>query len=264
MLADLQQQFADQLLAAQKPAEAAANGGDSNPMAVSGPAPATQLFQLYRNNFYVSLRERLEAVFPVTTALVGEEFFAQISNRYVREFPLTQAPLADYGDQYGDHIAQLIETTDAMAGVPYLADVARLEWLLELAEQRPLQHNEFPFERLSALAPEQQATVKLHLAPGIGLLKTDYAAAAIHQGVTTGELDGLDPYQAEHLLVLPAGTAWTEPLLQPKVQPLDEAAFGLLDAIQAGTELASLPLQDTSWTPALLIQRGLVSDFEIG
>ncbi|WP_421861992.1 putative DNA-binding domain-containing protein [Motiliproteus sp.] len=260
MLAELQQQFADQLLAAQKPA----NGGDSSPLAISGPAPAAQLFQLYRNNFYVSLRERLEAVFPVTKALVGEEFFAQISNRYVREFPLTQAPLADYGDQYGDHIAQLIETNEAVASVPYLADVARLEWLLELAEQRPLQPNAFPFERLSALAPEQQAGVRLRLAPGVGLLKTDYAAAAIHQGVTTGELDGLDPNQSEYLLVLPAGTAWPEPLPRPQIQPLDEAAFGLLEAIEAGTELASLPLQDTSWTPALLIQRGLISDFELG
>ena len=267
MLAELQQQFADQLLASQKPADAAGNGAnasDSIALAISGPAPAAQLVQLYRNNFYLSLRERLEAVYPVTLALVGGDCFAQLSNRYVRAYPLGQASLSDYGDRFGDHLAELIATESQLAGVPYLADVARLEWLLERAVQQPLPSGTFDFERLSALEPEQQAAIRLQLAPGIGLLQSDYAAAAIHRGVSRNALEHLDPaHQPEQLLIIPAGESSET---EPQIEPLSAADFTLLEGVQQGLSLAKLAQLSSDQghlTPALLIQRGLVTGFEL-
>ena len=97
---------------------------------MSGPFPTEQLLQLYRNNFYISLSEYLEACFPAVLALVGEEFFRQLSKHFIQKIPLTEAPL----EKYGANFSSFISTYPATLELPYLAEMARLEWYLEQAK----------------------------------------------------------------------------------------------------------------------------------
>lgn len=82
-------------------------------------------FAVYRNNVVVSLVDAVADSYPVVQALVGEAFFRAMAREFVRRAPPRSPVLAWYGAGF----AGFVEAFPPAAGVPYLADVARLEWL---------------------------------------------------------------------------------------------------------------------------------------
>lgn len=82
-------------------------------------------FAVYRNNVLVGLVDALADTYPVVQALVGEEFFRAMAAEFVRLSPPRSPVLAWYGAGF----AEFIEEFSPAASLPYLADVARLEWL---------------------------------------------------------------------------------------------------------------------------------------
>src|SRR5687768_16032631 len=105
---------------------------------------AGERLQVYRNNVFISLRQALADVYPVVQRLVGEEFFNQLARRFVREHPSRSGNLHDFGREFAGFLATLPDLTE----LPYLPDVAALEWALHEvfheAEARP-----FDFSTLS-------------------------------------------------------------------------------------------------------------------
>ncbi len=65
----------------------------------------------------------LQAKFPATERIVGEDFFAAMARVFVTAHPPRSKILHTYGDDFGDFIAAF----EPAAELPYLADVARLE-----------------------------------------------------------------------------------------------------------------------------------------
>lgn len=115
-LADIQRDFAAAIRDrdAPPPPGTAGRGGEF---------PAKR-FSVYRNNVHVSLVEALADTYPVVARLVGEAFFRAMARAHVGE-QLPRTPvLIDYGDRFPDFIAAF----GPAASLPYLADVARLEW----------------------------------------------------------------------------------------------------------------------------------------
>lgn len=90
----------------------------------NGSDPAKR-YAVYRNNVVVSLVDALADSHPVVQALVGEEFFRAMAAEFARRSPPRSPVLAWYGEGFADFVAGFPPT----AGLPYLADVARLEWL---------------------------------------------------------------------------------------------------------------------------------------
>jgi hypothetical protein len=78
---------------------------------------------VYRNTVQTSLVETLATAFPVVQQIVGADFFARVAMRFIRARPPRAAHLSAYGDAFPAFLAG-----DATHGLPYLADVARLEW----------------------------------------------------------------------------------------------------------------------------------------
>lgn len=97
-----------------------------------GPGAAARL-AVYANHYRVTLIDALAATFPVTARLVGCDFFRAAARRHVRETPPRQPVLCEYGADFPDFLAELQET----ATVPFLADVARLEWAINAAWHAP-------------------------------------------------------------------------------------------------------------------------------
>lgn len=85
--------------------------------------------RIYRNNVTVSLTRALAAQFPVTARLVGEQFFGALARDYLRQHPPEAAALAFYGHLLPAFIRQSPEC----AALPYLADVAALEFMCQQA-----------------------------------------------------------------------------------------------------------------------------------
>jgi hypothetical protein len=96
------------------------------------PAPLTRQtggtpsrrFGVYRNNVYASLIEALTGRFPVVARLVGDEFFRGMARVYIERDPPRSPVLLCYGEGFPAFVAQF----PPAVAVPYLADVARLEW----------------------------------------------------------------------------------------------------------------------------------------
>ena len=92
-------------------------------VAWNGSDPAHR-FAVYRNNVTSALSDVLADSFPVTQQLVGEAFFRALAQVFVRAHPPRTRVLAHYGHELPEFVAQF----PPAAGLPYLADVARLEW----------------------------------------------------------------------------------------------------------------------------------------
>ena len=80
--------------------------------------------QVYRNNVFVSLLQALADVYPVLVRLVGRDYFDQAARRFVREHPSRSGNLHDFGSELPGFLGRLPEA----ASLPYLPDVAALEW----------------------------------------------------------------------------------------------------------------------------------------
>lgn len=82
-------------------------------------------FAVYRNNVVVSLIDALADSYPVVQALVGEEFFRAMAREFIHQSPPRSPVLAWYGEGFADFIAGF----GPAESLPYLSDVARIEWL---------------------------------------------------------------------------------------------------------------------------------------
>jgi uncharacterized protein len=89
---------------------------------------------VYRNNVRESLTAALRSVYAGIEQLVGPAFFRQTALQFIAFNPPRAASLAGYGSEFADFLAGL----QACGHLPYIADVARLEWAVSRASlQRP-------------------------------------------------------------------------------------------------------------------------------
>lgn len=227
-------------------------------------------FAVYRNNVLASLIDALADSFPVVQALVGEPFFRAMAQIYVWECPPESPILAEYGDRLPLFIRQFAPA----AAVPYLADVAQLEWLRIQA---------FHSADGTRVATTTLATVwadvehlpdrRLTLHPSLQLIRSPYAVVSIwaaHQGecaLTTPhqiqqQLASLRLDSPQQALLLRTG-------LTVDLIPVDAGTHAFIAGLQRGLTLgeamAQASQQHTGFevTPGLtlLIQQGAVMAF---
>jgi hypothetical protein len=129
---------------------------------------------VYRHHVLTSLTAALESTFPVLCRLVDRRFFAWLADRYVREHPPTRPCLFEYGADFPGFIAAF----PACAHLPWLPDVARLEWAMNTALHAP---DAEPLEPawLGAIAPSALSQLVLRLDPSITLLSSRWPVDAI-------------------------------------------------------------------------------------
>ena len=140
--------------------------------------PTTKRFDVYRNNIVVGLKDALAAGFPAVQALVGAEFFEAMAAVFVRAHP-PQKPMMPL---YGAEFAHFIAAFPPAARLPYLADVARLEYALREAYHA----GDAPALDPAALADPLALTRAVQLAPPVRWLSSPYPVVAIHAAATGG------------------------------------------------------------------------------
>lgn len=165
----------------------------------NGSDPARR-FAVHRNTVVGSLVDALAETFPVVQELVGDEFFAAMARLYVAEQPPLDAVLSRYGASFAD----FVESFEPAADVPYLADVARLEWLrvqaFHAADVEPLAPDAIGAQLAD---PRMLGGARLALHPSLGVLVSAYAVVSLwdaHQG--RRRIADVDPRRAESALVL--------------------------------------------------------------
>jgi hypothetical protein len=145
---------------------------------------------IYRNTFVTGVTKALRLTYPAIHRLVGADFFEGAAGLFIAQHP----PRAAYLDQYGAEFPEFLRNFQPAATLPYLADVARLEWAvsraIHAADVEPLD-----LTRLAALSPEDQVRVCFVPHPSVGLLCADTPADVIWRGVLNGDdaaLAGVD------------------------------------------------------------------------
>lgn len=144
----------------------------------------------YRGNACAAANATLAATFPTVAALVGDASLRLLARAYRQAEPPARGDLAWFGEQLPDFIAA---STD-LAELPWLADVARLDWALAQAEAAP--DAEPDRASLALLAELDPAALRLRLAPGSALLESRWPVVTIWQAHQAPEPGSADASQA--------------------------------------------------------------------
>ncbi len=135
--------------------------------APAGLTPAKR-FRVYRNTMFASLINALRARYPVIERLTGEDFFEAAAGHFIEAHPPRSPVLIDYGEGFSD----FLESFEPAGALPYLADVARLEWLRHRAYHaadrealRPSDLARAPSDRVFALHFEFHPSAALIVSP---------------------------------------------------------------------------------------------------
>jgi hypothetical protein len=130
--------------------------------------------EVYRRNMFANLCNALEATFPVVRRLVGDDFFREAARQFVREHPSRSGDLNEYGADFAGFLADYPHAQS----LPYLADVARLEWACQESEQAadgaPLD-----LASLASVAPGAYGSIRFALHPAVRLLRSSHPVEAI-------------------------------------------------------------------------------------
>jgi hypothetical protein len=132
--------------------------------------------QLYHNNMFVGLTGALEAVYPVVQRLVGDQFFHFAAKEYIQDRPSQSGNLHGFGDRFADFLAVL----PSAAGLPYLADVARLEWAYHEVFHAAIGPR-LDVEGLQGLSASSWERLGFELHPASRLIESDYPVLQIWQ-----------------------------------------------------------------------------------
>jgi len=123
-LRDLQQGFADAVFGPQDVAPG---------FSVVAPAKGAERIAIYRTAVFANYRNALSATYPVVKRLTGAPFFHAAVDAFVRAHPSTSGDLNVYGGSFGDFLVAYAPAAE----LPYLPDVARLEWAIDEAQRAP-------------------------------------------------------------------------------------------------------------------------------
>jgi len=116
---------------------------------------------IYRANGRANYRNALAATYAVVRRLTGAAFF----NAAVDAFVAADPPVGGDLNVYGERLAEFLERYAPAANLPYLPDVARLEWAIDEAN-RAVDAPRVPDAVLAALsivAPERLRQLRLAL-----------------------------------------------------------------------------------------------------
>lgn len=183
---------------------------------------------VHRNTVQTSLADVLATAFPVVKRVIGEEFFAAFIRRFIAAHPPRVPQLSEYGRELPAYIA----SSDQLKALPYLTDLARLEWARGeayfAADADPM-----PVERLGTMSADALPEARLVLHPATRVVSSPFP---IHRIWTVNQPDveevpQVDMTVAEAALVLRSGFH----VVTRKITAGD-AAF--LEALGAGMTLS--------------------------
>lgn len=220
--------------------------GVARHIAPDGIAPAARL-RIYRHHVFASLTAALQAAYPVVCRLVHERFFAYAAHEYIRHQPPAGPCLFAYGASFPDFLAVF----PPCAGLPYLPDVARLEWALHAAAHAA---DVAPVDaaRLRHIAASTVPALVLTLHPSLSVLRSPWPVLRIWEanqpeadpGAVVDLASGgacLEVRRRDDRVVVrettPGGHAFGRALLEGR--PLADAAEAAL-AAEPGLEFAAV------------------------
>jgi len=218
-LPELQQSFMDGLLGGEDMALLDLIEGDG--------LDARARLGIYRHHVLTTLTAVLEAVYPVVCALVDRRFFGYAADAFIRRHPPAGPCLGEYGADFPEFLAEF----PPCAHLPYLPDVARLEWAVHLAATTP-PAAALDREGLRAVDPGRMADVTFTLEPSLSHLTSPWPVEKIWRAHQAEGKD-LD-------VDMTGGSVWLEVRATGDavtVRSIESGTYALRDALGRGMSL---------------------------
>lgn len=213
--------------------------------------------RVYRNNVLHSLTGAMQAQFPVTSRVVGETFFRALARDYVTANPPNDPALTFIGEDF----PHFIQASEHCSPLPWLSDLARLEWLcrkaLHAADDSCLQVAD-----VAQMDPEKLPDMVPVLHDSVTLFCSSWPVLPIWEAHQEDAADALNldqHAQTRAVIVRPAATVQVLAVTPPVFHFLTELSKGksLLAAW-----LVSHPDTAIDGLPSLLVwllQQGLIT-----
>ena len=202
-------------------------------------------FAVYRNNVQHGLSRALAARFPVIERLVGPEFFAAMARVFAAQHPPQTPVLLDWGDTFADFLA----TFPPAQALPYLPDVARLEWLRGQSYHAADAARADP----AALATVDPARLQLTLAPSVHAFAAQHPAVSLWHQNQPGARPAPLPKGPQYALIA------RTPGFAVTVEPLAQGQHTILTSLLRGRPFATAAITDPTPLLALLIRHQLIA-----
>lgn len=200
---------------------------------------------VYRSNAQQLAARSLQAAYPVLTLLLGADSASVLARALWHAHPPQRGDMAQWGADLADFIAQDTQ----LKALPYLPDVARVEWALHqtasLADIAP------DLPSLQHLVDHDLDRLTCRLAPGVCAVASQWPIAALMhahapllQGTTTEQLLALSSADAQALEALfEAATAQTTLVwrrgYQPTYRLIDVAEWAFVGQVAQGASLGA-------------------------
>jgi putative DNA-binding protein len=123
---------------------------------------ANELPAVHRETTLAALTHALESIYPSCLRIVGPEFFRAMARRFAGEVPSTSPDLNDYGESFAEWLAIFPPARE----LPYLPDVARLDWALHRARHAPagvparVIRSPYPIDRIVTMGDDEVVSLE--------------------------------------------------------------------------------------------------------
>lgn len=195
---------------------------------LDGRFPAERLFQVYRNNFWIASEDALSGIYCVVKQLVGNQFFTVLVDHFLRSYPPRFGNMLELGRELPVFLCDF-ELTE---GLPYLSDIARLEWtyhqVFHAGDTRP-----FDTRILTTIPSGEIPLLHFELSPSSRLV---YSPFPIFEIWRVNQPD----YEGDQTVDLDIGggsVLLTRPGLVVELQKLEQADARFLQSLTSGSNL---------------------------
>ncbi len=214
---------------------------------------AAQRLNIYRNNTFITLSDALSHTFSVVHKLVGDDFFFYMAAQFLKEYPPKPGPLFEYGEKF----SYFIDHFEPATSVPYLSDVARLEWVWNIAyhaaEATPIKISE-----LAEISQDRLATAYFKLHPSCQFVTSQYSIYEIWLNNQSGaEEFEFDLDHGVNLLIM-------RPTDVVNIHVLDASASCFLTSLNMGSNVEQSYVSATSIDQKFDLTQTIITLFSTG
>ena len=141
----------------------------ATPAMLVAPVPTSGRLAIYRRHHREALVRHLAGRFPTVEWLLGTTRFVGLAEPFIRTSPPSVPCMAEYGEGF----AAALQHHGLASELPYLADVARLDWMLGHAAVS-ISLPQLAITALGAWPGDRLPDLRLVLQPGAGYLHSSW------------------------------------------------------------------------------------------
>lgn len=204
-----------------------------------------QRLAIYRNNMLLGLTEALRDVYSVVNRLVGESFFNRLAQAYILDFPPQSGCLLNFGGRFAGFLSAFAPAQ----GLPYLPDVARLEWYCHEACHEA-DETGLDVSSLAGVPANLYGELRFRLHSTARFLASGYPVLRIWQSNQSG-------YTGDDRINLDEGGCRLlvfRPLLEVEIVQLGDPEYCFLTALCSGVTLVEAVEQAYAADPGFEVQ----------